>query len=67
MQACLSSEFEALLAKFTAMEMEINGCKKRTARNYALNDVGVYYIMKTNIAVFARLGMEMRTRTVIAM
>ena len=28
----LSSEFEELLAKFTAMEMEINGCKKRTAR-----------------------------------
>ena len=28
----LSNEFEDLLGKFTAMEMEINGCKKRTPR-----------------------------------
>ena len=26
------SEFDDLLAEYTALEMELNGCKKRTAR-----------------------------------
>ena len=36
--------------------MENSGCKKRTARNYALKDVGVKYLMKENPEVFERLG-----------
>ena len=28
----LTKEYDDLLARFTAMQMEINGCKKRTAR-----------------------------------
>ena len=65
-------EFKELLENFTFMEMDINGCKKRTARGwfemrkkksfiikgsgYALKDVAVHYMMKENPGVFARLG-----------
>ena len=44
--------------QFTVMEMEINGCKKRTARGYALKDVAVYNMMKENPDVFDRLGLH---------
>ena len=36
--------------------MDNSGCKKRTARNYALKDVAVKYLMKENPEVFERLG-----------
>ena len=57
------------------MEMELNRCKKRTARGrssfgltnyltllsqqfpgYALKDVAVFYIMRTNPQIFTKLG-----------
>ena len=68
-------EYDELLAEFTTMEMELNRCKKRTARGmpsfgltkylsqitqqfsgYALKDVAVFYIMKTNPQIFTKLG-----------
>ena len=44
----LSNEFEDLLGKFTAMEMEINGCKKRTARG----NIVMMKSKKSNILIF---------------
>ena len=68
----LNPAFKELLDRFTQMEVSINGCKQRTARGinpnyaigqyimcgagYALKDVAVFHIMRTNPEVFRRLG-----------
>ena len=49
-------EFGDLLEQFTKMQMDINGCKKRTARGYALKDVAVFYLMRSYPEVFTSLG-----------
>ena len=49
-------EFDNILEECTQFHMDNSGCKKRTARNYALKDVAVKYLMKENPEVFERLG-----------
>ena len=51
-------EFDSDLDYYTELEMEINGCKKRTARGYALKDCAVKYIVESNKEVFDSLGIK---------